>query len=148
MGLALKGAGRRDPSRAGGDRTAIWARGLLLCGAGTSGSWRRVLSFVLTARPSLMEGHLCATCPRAHDEVGELGPTLVEQASLDAPGNLAGGRPRALGAAAGDDRSATRRPVELVSVRSPEPDAAAAGLAAEVAELRAELAALRTGGAT
>lgn len=140
------GRARRAPASAGPPASP---QGCLLCGAGTSGSWRRVLTSVFTAGPGLVEGHLCSTCSRAHGAVGAVGATLVEQAYLAAAGITwpAGVRAPsvrpwiATGLPPGD-------PWSWVNVRRPEPDPTAADLAAEVAGLRAEVAALRAGGAT
>ena len=118
--------------------------GCLLCGVSASVSWRRVVASVLAAGPGLVEGHLCRACSSAHDRIGAVGPTLVEQAWLEAAGVTwpAGVRPPAVrpwvatGLPPGD-------PWRWVDVRPPGPDPAAADLAAEVAGLQREVAALR-----
>jgi hypothetical protein len=118
--------------------------GCLLCGVGTSAWWRHVLTAALTSGPGHVEGHLCAACSVAHDRVGAVGPTLVEQAYMGAAGVTwpAGVRPPAVrpwvatGLPPGE-------PWIWVDLRPPEPCPTVEQLAAQVAELRAEVGALR-----
>lgn len=118
--------------------------GCLVCGADSAPWWRRVLTAALTPGPGHVEGHLCPACSAAHDVVGALGPSLVERAWLRSPGvdwpeHL---RPPALRPWVSTGRP-PGQPWSWVDARPPGPEPTAADLAAELAEVRAELARLR-----
>lgn len=116
----------------------------LLCGVGASTSWRRVLTSALTPGPEHVEGHLCAACSAAHDRVGAVGPSLVERAWLDAAGVVwaPGCRPPAVRAWVATGLP-PGEPWAWVDLRPAEPEPTVEQLAAQVAELRAEMAVLR-----
>lgn len=115
--------------------------GCLVCGLASSASWRRVTTGAL-APGGLVEGHLCAACSAVHDEVGAVGPSLVERAAAAHAGIRWSDEMRAPGLRAWVSTGLPAgEPWAWVDLRmpEPEPEPTLADLARRVAALEAVL---------
>jgi hypothetical protein len=120
--------------------------GCLLCGVGKAAAWRPVLTSALTRGPEMIDGHLCGTCADQYDTVGAMGQPLIEKACLEAAGLPWSEAMRAPGLKPWIALDFEPREVgwDWVELAPPRPDLTPLqALQSEVADLRAEVAALR-----
>jgi hypothetical protein len=117
----------------------------LLCGVDRAGAWRRLDARGLVRSDGLVSGHLCGTCSAVMDEVGAVGPTLLERAFLEATGRTWDEDTRIDGLSAwiATGRSPGKPWAWVKYVEAPPELSPLDELRLEVHDLRAELAELR-----